>query len=67
MSERRFFQIVQRPSKEMPPVRGDTPLTRHRLPFTRRHLLKWRWRLNPKTLQQEGYLAEKKPLWGQLP
>ncbi|MFZ1479842.1 MAG: hypothetical protein WAT25_03620 [Paracoccaceae bacterium] len=51
----------------MPPVRGDTPLTRHRLPFTRRHLLKWRWRLNPKTLQQEGYLAEKKPLWGQLP
>jgi|GEM_PF-2116170 len=40
----------------MLPVAGDAPLTRRRL-------LKWRSRLNPKTLRQERYPADKKPLW----
>lgn len=66
MTDRRFYQIGQRPDEVMLPIAGDRPLTRRRLPFTRRHLLKWRSRLNPKTLQQERYLADKKPLWWTL-
>lgn len=63
MSARRFYQIGQRPQEITLPVAGDRPLDRHRLPGTKRHLLKWRSRLNPKTLRQERLLADKKPLW----
>ena len=63
MTEKRFYRIGSRPAEIMLPVRGDVPLARRRLPFTRRHLLKWRSRLNPKTLRQERWLADKKPLW----
>jgi len=63
MTGKRFYQIGQRPHEITLPVSGDSPLTRHRLPGTRRHLLKWRSRLNPKTLQHERLLADKKPLW----
>ena len=63
MTGRKFYDIGQRPGEYMFEVAGDELLHRHRLPFTRRHLLKWRSRLNPKTLQQERYLADKKPLW----
>lgn len=63
MSEKTYYEIGQRPHEVTLPVDGDQPLDRRRLPFTRRHLLKWRSRLNPKTLQQERILADKKPLW----
>jgi branched-chain amino acid transport system permease protein len=63
MTEKRSFLIGQRPQEVTLAVAGDKPLDRRRLPFTRRHLLKWRSRLNPKTLAQERMLADKKPLW----
>lgn len=66
MSEKRFYEIGQRPHEITLPVAGDQPLDRRRLPGTRRHFLKWRSRLNPKTLRQERILADKKPLWWTL-
>ena len=63
MTEKKLFEIGQRPQEVTLPVSGSEPLDRRRLPFTRRHLLKWRSRLNPKTLRQERLLADKKPLW----
>ena len=61
-----YYEIGQRPQEITLKVDGAKPLHRHRLPFTRRHLLKWRSRLNPKTLRQERMLADKKPLWWTL-
>lgn len=66
MTGKRFYEIGQRPHEITLPVAKDAPLDRRRLPFTRRHLLKWRSRLNPKTLRQERILADKKPLWWAL-
>jgi len=63
MTEKKLFEIGQRPQEVTMPISGSEPLDRRRLPFTRRHLLKWRSRLNPKTLRQERLLADKKPLW----
>lgn len=63
MTDKIYHQIGQRPHEITLPVAGDRPLDRRRLPFTRRHLLKWRSRLNPKSLAQERILADKKPLW----
>lgn len=63
MTARKFHEIGQRPQEIVLRPEGDRPLTRTRLPFTRRHLLKWRSRLNPKTLDQERMLADKRPLW----
>ena len=63
MTDKTYHQIGQRPHEVTLAVRGDRPLDRTRLPFTRRHLLKWQSRLNPKTLAQERILADKKPLW----
>jgi branched-chain amino acid transport system permease protein len=66
MTEKRFYLIGQRPQEVTFNPKGDEALSRHRLPFTRRHLLKWRSRLNPKTLRQERVLADKRPLWWAL-
>lgn len=66
MTEKRFYLIGQRPQEVTFNPKGDEVLARRRLPFTRRHLLKWRSRLNPKTLQQERILADKRPLWWAL-
>jgi branched-chain amino acid transport system permease protein len=66
MTEKKFYEIGQRPQEVTLPVSGSEPLDRRRLPFTRRHLLKWRSRLNPKTLVQERLLADKKPIWWTL-
>ncbi|OHC52243.1 MAG: branched-chain amino acid ABC transporter permease [Rhodobacterales bacterium RIFCSPHIGHO2_02_FULL_62_130] len=60
---KKFYEIGQRPSEIILHPAGDSPLARRRLPLTRRHLLKWRSRTNPKTLQQERMLADKRPLW----
>ncbi|MBH1974658.1 MAG: branched-chain amino acid ABC transporter permease, partial [Rhodobacteraceae bacterium] len=66
MTEKRFYLIGQRPQEVTFNPKGDEVLARHRLPFTRRHLLKWRSRMNPKTLRQERTLADKRPLWWAL-
>jgi len=59
----KYYQIGQRAHELFLYPDGDAPLRRRRLPFTRRHLLKWRSRANPKTLRQERRLADKRPLW----
>jgi len=59
----RYYQIGQRPHELMFYPEGNMPLRRRRFPFTRRHMLKWRSRANPKTLRQERKLADKRPLW----
>lgn len=64
--DKRYYQIGQRPHEIMLHPAGDTPLKRRRLPFTRRHLVKWRSRSNPKTMRQERMLADKRPLWWTL-
>ena len=65
-ADKKYYQIGQRPQELFVYPSGNTPLKRHRLPFTRRHLLKWRSRANPKSLRQERRLADKKPLWWTL-
>ena len=52
----RHREILLRPA-------GDRPVSRHRVPFTRRHWLKWRSQHNPRTLAVEKHFADKKPLW----
>lgn len=42
---------------------GAVEWARARLPFTRRHWLKWRGGHNPRTLTRERVLVDKKPLW----
>ena len=61
--DRKYYLIGQRPHEILLHPDGGTPLPRRRLPLTRRHLLKWRSRANPKTLRQERRLADKRPLW----
>ena len=66
MTEKKFYEIGQRPAEVILHPSGDVPLVRRRLPFTRRHWFKWRSRLNAKTLEQERMLADKRPLWWAL-
>ncbi|MDA4844928.1 branched-chain amino acid ABC transporter permease [Hoeflea poritis] len=61
--DKKYYPIGQRPHELLFYPPGDEPLRRRRLPGTRRHLFKWRSRANPKTLQQERRLADKRPLW----
>lgn len=60
---KRYYPVGQRPREVMLHPDGAQPMRRWRLPFTRRHLLKWRSRHNPKTLRHERRLADKRPLW----
>ncbi len=59
----KYYKVGQRPHELLFYPTGETPLQRRRLPFTRRHLLKWRSRANQKSLRQERRLADKRPLW----
>lgn len=59
----KYHRIGQRSYELFLHPDGNAPLKRRRLPFTRRHLLKWRMRANPKSLRRERRLADKKPLW----
>ncbi|WP_136660459.1 branched-chain amino acid ABC transporter permease [Nitratireductor sp. XY-223] len=61
--DKKFYLIGQRPRELLFYPPGSAPLRRRRLPGTRRHLLKWRSRANPKSLRQERRLADKRPLW----
>ncbi|MAD93933.1 MAG: branched-chain amino acid ABC transporter permease [Rhodobacteraceae bacterium] len=63
MTDKTYYKVGRRPWE----VKGhpDGNVTRHRgrVPFTNRHWLKWRDVHNPKTLQRERVLLDKKPLW----
>ena len=60
---KKYYLIGRRPYELLFYPSADAPMSRRRLPFTRRHLLKWRSRANPKTLRQERSLVDKRPLW----
>ncbi|HAD27547.1 MAG TPA: branched-chain amino acid ABC transporter permease [Rhodobacteraceae bacterium] len=62
----KYYQVGQRPHEIFFHPAGDSPMRRRRLPFTRRHLLKWRSRANPKSLRQERALSDKRPFWWTL-
>lgn len=61
--DKKYYLIGRRPYELLFHPPADEPLKRNRLPLTRRHVLKWRSRANPKTLRQERRLADKRPLW----
>jgi len=63
VSERRLYKIGRRPWEWR--LKPDTSKERRRsrVPGTRRHWLQWRDVHNPKTLQRERVLLDKKPLW----
>ena len=63
MAERKYYQVGQRPHELLFYPDTAAPLRKWRVPFTRRHWLKWRSRHNPRTLRYERRLADKKPLW----
>jgi len=59
----RLFLVGNRRREIILEPSGERAETRWRVPFTRRHWLKWRSRHNPRTLAGEKLLADKKPLW----
>ncbi|MCB2061235.1 MAG: hypothetical protein KDE21_12050, partial [Novosphingobium sp.] len=59
----RLYQIGNRHREILLHPTGHDPVHKGRVPFTRRHWLKWRTRHNPHTLAVEKRLADKKPLW----
>lgn len=58
-----FYEVGQRPDELTLKPAGSTYWRRARVPFTKRHWLAWRGRSNPKSLQRERRLADKRPLW----
>ncbi|MEM6988310.1 MAG: branched-chain amino acid ABC transporter permease, partial [Pseudomonadota bacterium] len=63
MSNTRFYKVGRRPWELKGHPDGDAERARGRVPFTRRHWLKWRDHHNPKTLARERQLVDKRPLW----
>lgn len=63
MSERIFYKVGRRAWELKGHPDGAAERRRKRVPFTRRHWLKWRDKHNPKTLRRERILVDKKPLW----
>ena len=63
MSEKRLYKVGRRPWEWRLKPDGASERVRGRVPGTRRHWLKWRDVHNPKTLQRERVLVDKKPLW----
>lgn len=63
MTDRTYYKVGRRPWEIKGKPDGAAPRSRGRVPFTNRHWLKWRDVHNPKTLQRERVLADKKPLW----
>ena len=64
--DKTFHLVGQRPYELFLRPDGAEKQRRMRLPFTRRHLLKWRSRANPKSLAREKRLEDKMPLWWAL-
>lgn len=63
MTEKRFHKVGRRPWEARLKPDGAAERLRGRLPGAKRHWLKWRDVHNPKSLQRERVLADKKPLW----
>ena len=63
MTDKSYYKVGRRPWEYKLSPDGTHARNRWRLPFTRRHLLKWRDAYNPKTLKRERRLEDKKPLW----
>jgi branched-chain amino acid transport system permease protein len=64
MSEmKKLYEIGNRPREVFLSPDGHRPVHKSRVPFTRRHWLKWRSEYNPRSLKLEKRLADKKPLW----
>ena len=63
MTDKSYYKVGRRPWEYKLTPDGTQARNRWRLPFTRRHLLKWRDAYNPKTLKRERRLEDKKPLW----
>ena len=63
MTDRTFYKVGRRPWEIKGHPNGLQERRRARVPFTRRHWLKWRDSHNPKNLNRERVLADKKPLW----
>ena len=58
--------VGRRPDEFTLKPTGERTWRRWRPPFTRRHWLAWRGSYNPKSLQRERRLADKRPLWWTL-
>lgn len=58
-----YYEIGQRPQEITLKPDGRQVWQRSRVPLTKRHWLAWRGFSNPKTLQRERSLADKRPLW----
>ncbi|MGZ5876131.1 MAG: branched-chain amino acid ABC transporter permease [Bradyrhizobium sp.] len=58
--------VGRRPNEFTLKPTGERTWRRWRPPLTRRHWLAWRGSYNPKSLQRERRLADKRPLWWTL-
>jgi branched-chain amino acid transport system permease protein len=58
--------VGRRPDEFTLKPTGERTWRRWRPPLTRRHWLAWRGSYNPKSLQRERRLADKRPLWWTL-
>ena len=63
MTDKVYYKVGRRPWEVKGHPDGHASRQRSRIPFTNRHWLKWRDVHNPKTLQRERVLVDKKPLW----
>ncbi len=62
-SEHIYYKVGRRPHELTLKPEGNTAWNRWRVPFTRRHWLAWRGLDNPRSLQRERRLDDKRPLW----
>ncbi len=60
---KRYYKVGRRAWEIKGHPDGVTERTRRRVPFTQRHWLKWRDHHNPRTLERERQLVDKKPVW----
>jgi branched-chain amino acid transport system permease protein len=63
MTDKTYYKVGRRAWEVKGHPDGSQTHNRRRVPFTNRHWLKWRDVHNPKTLQRERVLVDKKPLW----
>ncbi len=66
MTDNSYYKVGRRPWELKGQPDGLVERKRSRVPYTKRHWLKWRDNHNAKTLQRERVLADKKPLWWTL-
>ncbi|MCP9630392.1 branched-chain amino acid ABC transporter permease [Rhodopseudomonas palustris] len=64
--DRTYYQVGRRPHELTLKPAGAAPWARWRVPFTKRHWLAWRGRINPRSLVRERSLDDKRPLWWTL-